>query len=243
MPHFYEQGDFACRLKTRRCLGARKSDGKRCALQVTIGLPYCWRHMRTALGVRVADSRIPGAGKGLFAARAFPRWELIAPYDGEILSRAQLDARYPGDATGAYALKYNGRPEQFIDAACSRAAAAIVNAPNVGDDGPGAGANVAFLTTRQWGARVPKARRAELEREALAAHRRLAPGDAPPRWRIWVVALKDIDRGTELLADYGAEYDFEHGGAHKTKYHAPKRVPKTLQARVRASKRRVRRIE
>jgi hypothetical protein len=239
MPHFYEQGEFACRLKTRRCLGARKSDGKRCSLQVTIGLPYCWRHMRSALGVRVANSRIAGAGKGLFAARDFPRWELIAPYDGEVISRAQLDARYPGDVTGAYALKYSGRPPQFIDAACARSAASIINAPVGGAHG----ANVAFLTTRQWGTRVPKARRAELEREALAAHKKLAPGDAPPRWRIWVVALRDIANGEELLADYGAEYDFEHGGAHKTKYHAPKRIPKALQARLRESKRRVRHIE
>ena len=68
--------------------------------------PLCLTHTEALLGLTIKPSSIPGAGFGLFAVRDFEPNSRLAPYLGEVLSKAQLDARY-GDShfTAPYALQ------------------------------------------------------------------------------------------------------------------------------------------
>ena len=79
MPYRFDGGGHTCELETRRC-----AHPGGCARQVTLGLPLCWQHTRLALGLRVAESTIPNAGKGLFALRDFAKDEWICDYGGDV---------------------------------------------------------------------------------------------------------------------------------------------------------------
>lgn len=168
------------------------------------------------LGVRAAESSIPHAGRGIFAETKFYPGDLIMPYDGDVLTKAEVDRRYPGDEIAVYTLRYNGNPPMYIDAACARNAGSIVN--NAGQPGD---VNVEFLTVGQWARRVRAT--AEEKRMALSVHRSAAEMVHNPKWRLWVVAKKKITRGEELLADYGHDYDMDRIPKYKTKYVSPKR--------------------
>ena len=58
---------------------------------------YCMTHSVSLLGLLV-PSPIPGAGLGLFATREFPSCSHLTSYLGEVLSKAELDARYGDDS-------------------------------------------------------------------------------------------------------------------------------------------------
>jgi len=64
----------------------------------------CWQHLKAQKGLRIKPSEIANAGFGLFASKRIPKGKVIAPYTGEVLTRAQVDQRYPGDVTGQYVL-------------------------------------------------------------------------------------------------------------------------------------------
>lgn len=138
------------------------------------------------------------------------------PYDGEVLTKKEIDRRYPGDEIAVYTLKYNGKPPLYIDAACERNAGSIVNAAGGARD-----VNVSFLTVTQWARRVHAT--ADEKRMALFLHRSAAEVERSPKWRLWVVADRRIDRGEELLADYGHDYDMDRIPKYTTKYVSPKR--------------------
>lgn len=55
---------------------------------------YCWQHLRKEMGLRVSESRIRGAGKGLFATRDFHPGEMISKYTGDVLGQDDLYERY-----------------------------------------------------------------------------------------------------------------------------------------------------
>lgn len=101
---------------------------------VCIGLPYCWQHSEIKLRLRIADSTIPNAGKGLFAhdpsaakgKPVFRKGDIIVSYTGEKVSRKDFNRRYPGDITAAYALAH--RNGTGIDSACKRGIASLANA-------------------------------------------------------------------------------------------------------------------
>lgn len=84
--------------------------------------------------MRVAESNIPNAGKGLFAhdpsagenRPVFRKGDVIVRYTGENVSSRTINNRYPGDITGAYAIADAG--EAGVDAACKRGIAALANA-------------------------------------------------------------------------------------------------------------------
>lgn len=122
---------FTCLLQCSRC-GEPGKGGKRCARQVCIGLPRCWQHTWAIDHVRVKDSGIPGAGKGLFAdkpggardAVVFPKDATICEYHGERLTLDQLEARVPGETTAVYAVSQDDRVE---DGACVRGLGTLAN--------------------------------------------------------------------------------------------------------------------
>lgn len=96
-----------------RCKAHSKKTKRRCKLRSCISLPYCHVHVGQETGLRVKQSLIPNAGKGLFAAKQYKRADTVAYYTGEILTQAQMDARY-GKGLAQYALQLAGN--HYIDA-------------------------------------------------------------------------------------------------------------------------------
>ncbi len=125
-----------------------------CEAKVCIGLPYCWRHLRRDMKLYVGVSNIPDAGKGVFAyppvRRAddddenifgdesdesdseaervviFPRGTLISLYDGELITKEEVDRRYSEseEAVAPYVYKIG---KMYIDAACRRGIGGMLN--------------------------------------------------------------------------------------------------------------------
>ena len=62
-----------------RC-SARTKSKKRCTRKTCLIEGECWQHSAASTGLRVKNSRIPGAGKGLFADRDIPSNRRIALY-------------------------------------------------------------------------------------------------------------------------------------------------------------------
>ncbi len=108
----------------------------RCDSLVMYDCYYCPLHLAEECGVRVGISKT-GFGLGLFATRDFKRRHRVAHYGGEILTPAEIDARYgwlPDDSgemfvtTAPYALGLVDS-ENVRDAARIRGAGAYCNDP------------------------------------------------------------------------------------------------------------------
>jgi hypothetical protein len=122
-----------------RCRGHCR-DGSRCRRLVIIGYEYCFQHLKSEKHLTIHNSTIPGAGLGLFAfaygnvnaqppAIVFHIGDTICQYQGQILTRAQLDARYD-EANGTqhnapYAIRENAN--RFNDAALRRTVGSLAN--------------------------------------------------------------------------------------------------------------------
>lgn len=102
---------FKGALECKQC-AYTKADGARCKRRTCKALPYCYQHSSSALGVKIAQSGIPGAGSGLYATKEFrgsnadKKW--IAPLDGQHLTHQQVDQRYTAHATAPYTVEYGG---------------------------------------------------------------------------------------------------------------------------------------
>lgn len=121
---------FECALKMDPC------SAPGCIKSVTIGLPYCKKHLRTELGLSIKPSRIPHSGLGVFATSkrsgaatdvVFPKGAVICAYGGETLSLRDLILRYGVSElrTAPYTIAYDD--EVFLDAACFRSVGSMVN--------------------------------------------------------------------------------------------------------------------
>lgn len=91
-----------------------KRTGKRCRIKTCVVGPKCWIHTKFQDGLIIKKSAIAGAGKGLMTTVPRKAYSRIAEYTGELLTSAQVNARYPGAALGEYTIKagYNN----YIDA-------------------------------------------------------------------------------------------------------------------------------
>ncbi|MBU3741928.1 MAG: SET domain-containing protein [Candidatus Kapabacteria bacterium] len=98
---------------TARC--AHVGPRGRCAKNTTITHPYCGKHTAEVLGLRVAKSRVPNAGLGLYAVRTFKKGEHIVEYTGQRMSIEDYDAKYAQDGLGSYGIEVNA--DTVIDAA------------------------------------------------------------------------------------------------------------------------------
>lgn len=121
---------FDQELPSYQCKGNNKH-GQRCKRRVIIGLPYCFQHLQSITHLKIQDSTLEGAGKGLFAWRpgaqgnVFNANQWIIPYSGEQMTRAQLDARYGQTATAPYGMEISRN--HFLDAATHRSVASLIN--------------------------------------------------------------------------------------------------------------------
>lgn len=135
-----------CNLMCSRC-GTQTRSGARCRLRTCRHFPYCWIHMLHNRNLIVAQSRIIGAGDGLYAVdptelrrlgkhpnkipkfsnnvRVFPRRHMVVLFAGEMLSPAELEYRYPGDNVGLYATA--GMGDDVYDELCARSISGWVN--------------------------------------------------------------------------------------------------------------------
>lgn len=126
---------FSCKLQCVRC-SANTAQGTQCKRNVCIGTPYCWTHLRKERHVVVDESTIAGAGNGLFAydpadpqgnAIVFRPGDEILQYDGESVTRQQLDERY-GEYTAPYGIIQKHAGVYYLeDGACRRGGGTLVN--------------------------------------------------------------------------------------------------------------------
>lgn len=144
---FTAPGEFSyeCTLQCGRCTAITKT-GAQCSKIACIGVPYCHVHLYYQKHLKIKPSAIPGAGKGLFAAKpgggndiVFRTGDLIIEYGGEAIDTATLDHRY-GDYTAPYGLKRQSN--QYEDAACRRGVGSLANHK------PGSQANAKYSAGR-----------------------------------------------------------------------------------------------
>ena len=154
---------------------------------VRIGTPFCWLHLQTLRHVRIRDSTIQGAGKGLFAwnpklpptATVFSKGVYIIEYDGEVVTGADISARYQ-DFTAPYAIRTlavsASDPEIYVDAALRRGAGALVNEAPAPET---VNAGLRYVMVREGGAVIV------------------------------IQATADIANGSEIFVTYGSDYVME----------------------------------
>jgi len=120
--------DFNAKLRSMRCVAVKK-DGVRCKRNTVIGQEYCYSHRESILNLRIQDSTIANAGKGLFAVGypdkiIFKKDARICKYNGEVIDEEELDDRY-GEFTAPYGIKlYN---DLYEDAGVFRGIGAMAN--------------------------------------------------------------------------------------------------------------------
>ena len=184
---------FRAPLITKRCI-CDSSTGQRCNNKTVIGSPYCWIHLMNIKHLRIKESNIRNAGKGLFVmdrtaednAIIFHRGETIIFYHGEIINRDELERRYR-NKTAPYGIQiYQNR---FEDAALERGPGSLLN--HTTEDN----ANCEFSISRNN------------KRNPNLNH------------LIYLKATKNIRNGQELLVSYGSDYRFnERGVEYRTYY-------------------------
>jgi SET domain-containing protein len=195
--HSSDVNDFHCNLTCKRCEGENKN-GTQCKLQVCIGLPYCWRHMRSKLQIKIARSTIPNSGNGVFAYNpskniVFKKGDFICYYDGELINQAEVNRRYSEyDTTAPYTYHIGATGDNYVDAACERGIGGMLN----------------FKT--YTGRRNPNNAKGRKHGN-----------------KVKISALKDIRHGDEIFLDYGMNYNVELNQElherHSTNYVRPRR--------------------
>lgn len=123
----FQTANWSCPLTCDQCTHT-KANGVRCKNRVCFGFPVCWMHNAMKYGVKIKNSTIPGAGKGLFATRRLSKDSWICPYSGEATTMNCIHQRYPGEMTAAYTEQIPGNPNLAFDCACSRGIGSLANA-------------------------------------------------------------------------------------------------------------------
>ncbi len=122
---------FQCTIKTERC-EVIKANGSRCKCKTLIGTPFCYTHLLHGKHLRVKNSTIPNAGKGLFAMLpnnntntiVFRKGDTIVEYKGEVINEDTLIQRYD-DKTAPYAVQVG--KDAYVDCGCKRGVGSIAN--------------------------------------------------------------------------------------------------------------------
>lgn len=125
-----DEPQFQGQLLTARC-SANTKNGTRCKRNCIIGYEYCYSHLESEQQLKIKDSTIPEAEKGLFAFNRkkgpnetiFKKDQIITPYNGQNISHAETTARY-GDFTAPYAVEVGKR---VIDSALQRGVGSLAN--------------------------------------------------------------------------------------------------------------------
>ena len=125
---------FRAKLYSEQCT-AQTEKGQACKRICCIGTPFCWTHLLFHRYLRIKQSTIPGAGKGLFAVApktddikqlVFYKNEKIIEYDGELMHHQELEKRY-GRYTAPYGVVVNEKRDLYEDGALQRGAGTLCN--------------------------------------------------------------------------------------------------------------------
>jgi|GEM_PF-402737 len=199
MPHRYliKRGNSVCQLSCRKCKGKTRS-GAECKRNTCVYLPYCYQHCVSELGLKISQSQIPNAGKGLYV------WLPDCDYGSKIydkndtifcsvieepmkLSTAELNEIYGEDETASYAIsKANTGAGSHVDFFCHRYLSCYAN------DAQGSN-----FKNNCWGA---------------FGYPRKPNGTC--YWTFSLIAKGPIFNGDELLWSYGRSY-WPEGQWHK----------------------------
>jgi hypothetical protein len=69
-----------------------EEDLEQCKRNTCLYSDFCWQHTRIAKGLKIADSTLPGAGKGLVATKSFKQGDVVAVYGGKDVTVAEFEA-------------------------------------------------------------------------------------------------------------------------------------------------------
>jgi hypothetical protein len=122
---------FEGKLHTGRCSAHTKA-GTRCKRHCIIGYEYCYTHLEKDKELKIKDSTIPQADKGLFAFNhtkpdnqvIFRKDQTIADYNGQLINEATRQQRY-GQYTAPYAIRIG--PNTISDGALRRTVGSLAN--------------------------------------------------------------------------------------------------------------------
>ena len=176
---------FACTLTCQQC-SATSRNGAQCKRQVCMWLPYCWQHTASLLGLKMDGSQALRGAMGLFTTRKIQADEMVAPYGGDVLTDAQVRARYGtgNHALGPYLLgSVDSGCTRFVSSGANGSFGDVTAAPNV-DLKP---------TTYRHNTLRPEGftyKRRTLSRDNMAV-------------KYWAFATRDIEAGEEIIANYG----------------------------------------
>ena len=126
---------FQCSLKHYRCTHMNPKTGNQCRRKQYIGFDLCFQHLETDCHLKIKQSNIKGAGKGLFAYNGTSNNDIvfkgnqskgdrIVAYNAEVISHEEANRRY-GDHTAPYGVYVN--KDAIEDAGCYRSAGSIAN--------------------------------------------------------------------------------------------------------------------
>lgn len=195
------------KLKSVHCEATTKT-GARCKRHSVIGTPYCREHLRKIRKVSIRQSTIPNSGNGLFADEpgklqsrgdiVFRRGDLITKYDGQKMTKAEVDERYGADdaVTGPYVVRVPIQGMRTV----KRGKRRVQEPYRVGwsyldgatERGVGNLANMAMNR---------RDNNAELKKEDASLE-----------------ATKDIRQGDEIFVDYGDDYRFDGPERYSTNF-------------------------
>jgi len=134
-------------------------------------------------------STVKQIGNGLFANEDIKQSETIAEYQGEILSKAEIEHKYPGETRAVYVIQ-NADNESYIDASVS-------NSPS-GPNGEGYFSRTANDCT-------PNLNRLMVAQLQPECKKNNAEFKSDIR-NIFLVATREIKEGEEIWASYGNLY-------------------------------------
>ena len=127
MKFVYPATGFSCPLESHQCEANTRTGGQ-CRRRAVIGSSpaVCWNHLLKEKHLRIAPSRIPNAGKGLFAMDpskdvgeiVFRPKQLIIDYGGQPITQDVLNQRY-GHGTAPYGVEVR-KGRSYEDGACRR---------------------------------------------------------------------------------------------------------------------------
>jgi len=134
---------YTAELQGQQCNHVNPNTHRRCKNRVVIGVDLCWLHDRTDLKLKIAQSTIPNAGKGLFAYDnklagangprprrgnpvVFYSGAMICRYNGQIITAEKLHQRY-GEFTAPYGMTVNQSRGIYEDGATRRGIGSLAN--------------------------------------------------------------------------------------------------------------------
>ena len=93
---------------SKRCPYYMKHRGRQCKKRVVYGY-YCYVHNKYRKGLRIKESTIPDAGRGLYAEKPYKQGQIVSQYRGQKLKKREIDKKYgeQGDFTVCHGNKPN----------------------------------------------------------------------------------------------------------------------------------------